>query len=92
MGELTQTTSRVLEPAGSEGFVTTKAEALLAWAQKYSLFMYPFVTACCGMEFMAMSSPRYDFARFGAEAPRFSPARPICSGSSAPSPSARRRS
>jgi NADH-quinone oxidoreductase subunit B len=73
MGELTQTTSRVLEPAGSEGFVTTKAEALLAWAQKYSLFMYPFVTACCGMEFMSMSSPRYDFSRFGAEAPRFSP-------------------
>jgi NADH-quinone oxidoreductase subunit B len=25
------------------------------------------------MEFMAMSSPRYDFSRFGAEAPRFSP-------------------
>jgi len=73
MGELTPTSQRVIEPAGSEGFVTTKAEALLAWAQKYSLFMYPFVTACCGMEFMAMSSPRYDFSRFGAEAPRFSP-------------------
>jgi NADH-quinone oxidoreductase subunit B len=35
--------------------------------------MYPFVTACCGMEFMAVSSPRYDFSRFGSEAPRFSP-------------------
>ena len=35
--------------------------------------MYPFVTACCGMEFMAMASPRFDIARFGAEAPRFSP-------------------
>ena len=55
------------------GFATTKFDALLGWAQKYSLFMYPFVTACCGMEFMALSSPRYDFSRFGCEAPRFSP-------------------
>jgi NADH-quinone oxidoreductase subunit B len=77
MGELNGkngTRAEVLEPGGGQaGIVTTKAEALLAWAQKYSLFMYPFVTACCGMEFMAMSSPRYDFSRFGAEAPRFSP-------------------
>ena len=72
MGELTSNRQVVLE--GSEsGFATTKLEDLLGWARKYSLFNYPFVTACCGMEFMAVSSPRYDFARFGAEAPRFSP-------------------
>ncbi|MFO0553492.1 MAG: NADH-quinone oxidoreductase subunit NuoB [Polyangiaceae bacterium] len=59
---------------GSEtGFATTKFEALLNWAKKYSLFQYPFVTACCGMEFMSMAGPRFDMARFGAEAPRFSP-------------------
>ena len=57
----------------SEGFVTTKLEALLNWARKYSLFQYPFATACCGMEFFAVAGPRYDIARFGAEAPRFSP-------------------
>src|SRR5689334_16642148 len=57
----------------SEGFVTTKLDALLAWARKYSLFQYPFATACCGMEFFAVAGPRYDIARFGAEAPRFSP-------------------
>jgi NADH-quinone oxidoreductase subunit B len=74
MGELTGSKTHVIEPmGGGDAFATTKAEALLAWAQKYSLFMYPFVTACCGMEFMAMSGPRYDFSRFGAEAPRFSP-------------------
>ncbi len=56
-----------------EGFVTTKFEDLLGWARKYSLFQYPFVTACCGMEFMATAGPKYDIARFGAEAPRFSP-------------------
>src|SRR5258706_2975031 len=72
MGEL-NTTTNVLETSEGHGFATTKFESLLHWAQKYSLFMYPFVTACCGMEFMAMSSPRYDFSRFGAEAPRFSP-------------------
>jgi NADH-quinone oxidoreductase subunit B len=51
----------------------TRVDALLGWARKYSLFMYPFVTACCGMEFMSLQSPRFDLARFGAEAPRFSP-------------------
>jgi NADH-quinone oxidoreductase subunit B len=73
MGELKETTTAVMEPGGGAGFATTRFEAALAWAQKYSLFMYPFVTACCGMEFMGVSGPRYDFARFGSEAPRFSP-------------------
>ncbi len=43
------------------------------WARKFSFFQYPFVTACCGMEFMAVWAPRYDIGRFGAEFPRFSP-------------------
>ncbi len=73
MGELKPKTTEVIEPGGGQGFATTRFEDLLHWAQKYSLFMYPFVTACCGMEFMAVSSPRYDFSRFGSEAPRFSP-------------------
>ena len=59
--------------ASDQGFFTTRFDALLSWARKYSLFQYPFVTACCGMEFMSMAGPRYDMARFGAEAPRFSP-------------------
>jgi NADH-quinone oxidoreductase subunit B len=66
--------NRIITVEGSEqGFATTKLDALLGWARKYSLFAYPFVTACCGMEFMALTSPRFDLARFGAEAPRFSP-------------------
>jgi NADH-quinone oxidoreductase subunit B len=55
------------------GFATTRFDAILNWARKYSLFQYPFVTACCGMEYMAVTGPRFDLARFGAEAPRFSP-------------------
>lgn len=58
---------------GDAGIVTTKFDDLLAWARKWSLFQYPFATACCGMEFFQVASPRYDIARFGAEAPRFSP-------------------
>jgi NADH-quinone oxidoreductase subunit B len=37
------------------------------------LFAYPFATACCSQEYFAVASPRFDLARFGAEAARFSP-------------------
>ena len=53
--------------------ITTRLESAVGWARKHSLFQYPFATACCGMEFMATASARYDIARFGAEIPRFSP-------------------
>ncbi len=45
----------------------------LGWARKFSLFTYPYATACCGMEYMSVAASRYDIARFGAEFPRFSP-------------------
>ena len=54
-------------------FHVSRMEDAVNWARKYSLFQYPFVTACCAMEFMATAGPRYDIARFGAEFPRFSP-------------------
>lgn len=66
--------AKVTMGGGDAGFVTTRLEDLVQWARKWSLFQYPFVTACCGMEFMSLNGPRYDgLARFGAEAPRFSP-------------------
>jgi len=52
---------------------TSKLEDAVNWARKFSFFTYPFVTACCGMEFMSVAAPKYDIARFGAEFPRFSP-------------------
>lgn len=65
---------RIVLDGNEQGFATTRLDALLNWARKYSLFQYPFVTACCGMEFMSLNGPRFDgLARFGAEAPRFSP-------------------
>ena len=58
---------------GSDSFLTTKADTVINWARKYSMFLYPFVTACCGMEFMSVAGPRYDLDRFGCALPRFSP-------------------
>jgi NADH-quinone oxidoreductase subunit B len=55
------------------GFFYTKLESFLGWSRKYSLFPYPFVTACCGMEFMAVSCSHYDTDRLGAALPRFTP-------------------
>ena len=49
------------------------ARSVVNWARKFSLFQYPFVTACCGMEYMSYMASHYDPARFGAEFPRFSP-------------------
>ena len=45
---------------GSESFLTTKVDSAINWGRKYSMFLYPFVTACCGMEFMSAGGPRYD--------------------------------
>ena len=54
-------------------YMTTKKDELVGWIRKFSLFPYPFVTACCGMEFMSVSSTLYDTDRFGAALPRFTP-------------------
>jgi len=54
-------------------FLVTKLDALANLLRKHSLWPMPFATACCGIELMATASSRYDIARFGAEAMRFSP-------------------
>ena len=54
-------------------WMTTRLDAALGWARKFSIFQYPFVTACCGMEYMATATSHYDMDRFGAGFPRFSP-------------------
>ena len=55
------------------GVFTSRLDAAIGWARKYSIFQYPFVTACCGMEYMSVASGHYDMDRFGAGFPRFSP-------------------
>ncbi len=53
--------------------IMTTVQSIVNWSRKYSFFLYPFVTACCGMEFMSVAGPKYDLDRFGAALPRFSP-------------------
>src|SRR5262249_55049500 len=54
-------------------FLVAPLDYLANLARKHSLWPMPFATACCGIELMATASSRYDIARFGAEAMRFSP-------------------
>jgi NADH-quinone oxidoreductase subunit B len=61
-------------PASHEaGFLATRADALINWGRKNSLWPMPLGLSCCGIEMMAMLGPKFDLARFGAEAARFSP-------------------
>ena len=55
-----------------KGFLVTSAEELVKWARTGSLMWMTFGLACCAVEMMQMSMPRYDAERFGF-APRASP-------------------
>jgi NADH-quinone oxidoreductase subunit B len=58
---------------GGGDIITTRLDALVKWGRKSSIWPMPFGTACCAIEFMALSASHYDIARFGAEVLRFSP-------------------
>jgi NADH-quinone oxidoreductase subunit B len=55
-----------------KGFFITTADNLIIWARTGSLMWMTFGLACCAIEMMQMSMPRYDCERFGF-APRASP-------------------
>ena len=55
-----------------KGFLVTAADDLISWARTGSLMWMQFGLACCAIEMMQMSMPRYDVERFGF-APRASP-------------------
>src|SRR5271167_752035 len=59
--------------AFGESFFLSRLTETVQWARKYSFFPYPFVTACCGMEYFSTAGPRFDIDRFGAALPRFTP-------------------
>jgi NADH-quinone oxidoreductase subunit B len=52
---------------------TTRIADFIGWGRKNSLWPMPMGLACCAIELMATVGPRFDLARFGAEALRFSP-------------------
>jgi NADH-quinone oxidoreductase subunit B len=55
-----------------KGFLLTSSESIINWARTGSLHWMTFGLACCAVEMMHTSMPRYDAERFGI-APRASP-------------------
>jgi NADH-quinone oxidoreductase B subunit len=55
-----------------KGFLLTSTEDIINWARTGSLHWMTFGLACCAVEMMHTSMPRYDLERFGT-APRASP-------------------
>ncbi|WP_370451048.1 NADH-quinone oxidoreductase subunit B family protein [Brevundimonas sp. M20] len=57
---------------GERGFLTTSLDDVIQWARTGSLMWMTFGLACCAVEMIQMSMPRFDVERFGM-APRASP-------------------
>lgn len=57
---------------GERGFLTTSLDDVITWARTGSLMWMTFGLACCAVEMMQASMPRFDMERFGM-APRASP-------------------
>lgn len=53
--------------------IVTRADAIINWFQKNSIWPMPMGLACCAIELMASASSRFDISRFGSEVMRFSP-------------------
>lgn len=62
-----------LEAHVAETTFTTRLDKIFNWGRANAVFPATFGLACCAIEMMSIVSPRYDIARFGAEAMRASP-------------------
>jgi len=58
--------------------VVTKADAVINWIRKHSVWPMPMGLACCAIELMAAGGSRFDISRFGMEVMRFSPRQADC--------------
>ncbi|MBU0985098.1 MAG: NADH-quinone oxidoreductase subunit B [candidate division Zixibacteria bacterium] len=56
-----------------ESIILTTLDKVVNWAHKRSLWPFTFGLACCAIEMMSASMPKYDMARFGMEVFRPSP-------------------
>lgn len=64
--------NRLNAELADQGYFTAPADAVINWARTGSLMWMTFGLACCAVEMMQASMPRYDLERFGM-APRASP-------------------
>ncbi|KKC33836.1 NuoB/complex I 20 kDa subunit family protein [Devosia psychrophila] len=62
----------VTDELADKGFLVSTVSQLVNWARTGSLMWMQTGLACCAVEMMQMSMPRYDVERFGT-APRASP-------------------
>ena len=58
--------------------IVTKADSVINWIRKHSVWPMPMGLACCAIELMATGASRFDISRFGMEAMRFSPRQADC--------------
>ena len=72
IGEDTALFAGITDELADKGFLVTAADDLINWARTGSLMWMTFGLACCAIEMMQVSMPRYDAERFGF-APRASP-------------------
>ena len=61
-----------LEGVSNKGYILTTVDDVINWSRTGSLYWMTFGLACCAVEMMHTSIPRYDLERFGA-IPRGSP-------------------
>ena len=62
-------TTALSNELADKGFLVTSTSAVINWARTGSLHWMTFGLACCAVEMMHTSMPRYDLERFGT-APR----------------------
>lgn len=58
--------------------IVSRADAVINWVRRHSVWPMPMGLACCGIELMAVGASRFDIARFGMEVMRFSPRQSDC--------------
>ena len=58
--------------------IVTRADAVINWIRKNSVWPMPMGLACCAIELMAVGGSRFDISRFGMEVMRFSPRQADC--------------
>lgn len=58
--------------------VVSRADAVINWVRKHSVWPMPMGLACCAIELMGTGAARFDISRFGMEVMRFSPRQSDC--------------